>query len=88
MADDDNARVYSKMYSQIKDAPRLEPGREVGGTWIEKNSHTYLCDKCGFEQDIWFNLSEYRYCPRCGVEMEWVDRGYIPIELAEIGRRC
>lgn len=64
---------------ELKDVP----SRETGGTWIEKNSHTYLCDKCGFEQDIWDNLREYKFCPRCGTNMEWLDRGYMPIELNE-----
>lgn len=39
------------------------------GEWIEKNSHTYICDHCGFEQAIYGNLYEYNFCPNCGADM-------------------
>ena len=47
------------------------------GKWVEKNSHTYICSDCGFEQAIYGNINEYNYCPRCGVYKEYVDYGGI-----------
>jgi len=46
-------------------------------TWHEKNSHTYICGDCGFEQAIYGNINEYNCCPRCGIYKEYVDFGGI-----------
>lgn len=42
----------------------------VQSEWIEKNSHTYICSNCGFEQPIYGNLYEYNFCPRCMARMK------------------
>ena len=44
--------------------------------WIEKNSHTYICHNCGFEQAIYGNLNEYRYCPHCGKPKKGYECGW------------
>ena len=38
------------------------------GEWIEKNSHTNLCNICGFEETTWWS-SDYNFCPNCGADM-------------------
>ena len=65
--DKDNAKVYSKIYSQIKDAPSVVPKRgewidvSERGSWSIKNA----CDQCG---EIVFQPN-YNYCPNCGADM-------------------
>ena len=44
--------------------------------WIEKNSHTYICHNCGFEQAIYGNLEEYKYCPHCGKPKKGYECGW------------
>lgn len=62
----------STIHLLINDAPTVSADR-LHGEWIEKNSHTYICDHCGFEQAIYGNLDEYNYCPNCGAKMKGYD---------------
>lgn len=50
--------------------------KEEQDLWIEKNSHTYICHNCGFEQAIYGNLDEYRYCPHCGKPKKGYECGW------------
>ena len=74
-----------KMMSRIMVVPSAEappycalesgPSFKKPKTWHEKNSNTYICGDCGFEQAIYGNINEYNCCPRCGVYKEYVDYG-------------
>lgn len=50
--------------------------KEKQDLWIEKNSHTYICHNCGFEQAVYGNLDEYRYCPHCGKPKKGYECGW------------
>lgn len=39
------------------------------GYWREKNSHTRMCSRCGFEEVMW-RTDIYDYCPNCGARMK------------------
>lgn len=39
------------------------------GYWREKNSHTRMCSRCGFEEVMWRTYI-YDYCPNCGARMK------------------
>lgn len=67
---DEYARGLIDAIDAVDDSPTVE--REPG-EWIEKNSHVYICRECGFEQAIYGNLGEYRYCPHCGARMRGAD---------------
>ena len=47
----------------------------VPGEWIEKNSHTFICNQCGFEQAIYGTPQGegYFFCPHCGAIMKGGD---------------
>lgn len=67
--------IFARMYRAERESARSSGAEAVSadrphGEWIEKNSHTYICDHCGFEQAIYGNLDEYNYCPNCGAKMK------------------
>lgn len=67
--------IFARMYRAERESARSDDAEAVSadrphGEWIEKNSHTYICDHCGFEQAIYGNLDEYNYCPNCGAKMK------------------
>ena len=69
--DSDNVNVYSKVFSQIKDAPMVVPSRETG-KWVAADDDenimfaVYKCSRCG---NI-LGSSPHNYCPNCGARME------------------
>ena len=42
---------------------------ERTGEWIRKNYHTYICNQCGYEESIYGNVDDYRFCSHCGARM-------------------
>ena len=63
-ADEQIIDSYKREFSEAASVNRPH------GKWIEKNSHTYICNHCGFEQAIYGNLHEYNFCPNCGAKMK------------------
>lgn len=69
--DSTNAKVYAKVFSQIKDAPSVVPKR-AEGEWRGEHKmpdmpryEWYRCSECRF-----LSKSVVNYCPNCGAKMK------------------
>lgn len=56
-------------YVEELDEEKEKSADAVQGEWIRKNYHTYICNQCGYEEAIYGNVEEYRFCSHCGARM-------------------
>ena len=67
-ADAVHIEVYRDLYEKYVELKHAS-AETVQGEWIRKNYHTYICNQCGYEEAIYGNVEEYRFCSHCGAKM-------------------